>query len=134
MKFTFERPIIQGDVILKRLTELPAGVKLVKENANILQASEVTGHHHRFKPDSTVKLYQGNIESEVNTNTITLNEAKFIVVEEDSVLFHGKKFEYDPASTGTGDHKALTVGPGIYYVDIVREFDYSSMEEVRVID
>ena len=134
MKFTFDPPLIQGDVILKRLEELPTDATLTKLDVKILQQSEVTGHHHQFMPDAKVDLYQAAVDKQSEAKTITPNEGKFIVVREDSMLFHGRQFDLEPAKAKTGDHNAFVVPAGVYYVDIVREFDYDSMEEVRVVD
>lgn len=140
MDYTFERPIIQGDVILKRLKTLPESAVRVemekRAKSLVLQHSEVTGHHHHFKPTAAVELYRLPLEYEGDTavNTITPNERKLIVVREEEQLFHGKGFDITPALRGTGDHQALSVPPGIYEVDITREYDYDRMEERLVVD
>jgi hypothetical protein len=135
MKFTFEQPLIQGDVVIKRLKSKPKGLKRSKAKDKILQMSEVTGHHHHFRPDAAVSLYFGPTLVEPGVSTITTNEGKFIEVGEGgAILYHGKGFEDKPSITGRGDHEALHVPPGIYYIDIVREYNYDSMEMVRVVD
>jgi hypothetical protein len=50
------------------------------------------------------------------------------------VAHHGKGFEESPATTGNGDHKAFLVEPGIYRVDIAREWDYISNMPSKVVD
>jgi hypothetical protein len=124
--------IIQGDVILKRIDAIPANAKLIEKKAKILQMSEITGHHHHFKTDANVDLFQ--LETDSNQKTITPNLGKYILVYEDSKLYHGKSFEEQPAKTRNGDHDAVTVPAGMYYIDIVREYDYDTNETVRVVD
>lgn len=124
----------QGDVLIKRVDKLPENA--IKLKTKILQESEITGHHHHFKEDAPVTVYQLSetaLTSEGIT-TITPNLGKFITVEEDTFLYHGKEFDYDPAPLGKGDHKALKIEPGTYYIDIVKEFDYDTNEAVRVVD
>lgn len=123
--------VIQGDVIIRKVEALPEGLK--KLEGKVLQESEVTGHHHHFAPDAEVEVYQRD-EKAGEQLTITPNMGKYIVVEGTSLLYHGKEFELDPNKTGNGDHKALTIEPGIYEIDIVREYDYDAMETRRVVD
>lgn len=129
--------LIQGDVILRKVEGLPTDATLVTDKAVVLQESEVTGHHHHFRGNAAVALYQSETAAEQldGVTTITPNLGKFIVVgPEGATLYHGKGFEDDPASTGNGDHKALQVGAGVWEIDIVREWDYDSQEVTRVVD
>src|SRR5690606_10531687 len=98
----------QGDVILKPVKKLPKG--LTKLESKVLQLGEVTGHKHQFKPTDQVELYidPDNVSSETR---ITPDEGKFIIVGNVAYLRHE-------------EHKPVRVEPGIYQVDIVREFDY----------
>ena len=127
-------PIIQGDVILKKIQALPEHAVLVETEAKVLQHSEVTGHHHQFTPESRVNLYQVPAESVPGIATITDNQGKIIHVLEPSYLFHGKLFDHQPAAKGTGDHASILIEPGVYVVDIVREYDYAYHETRRVTD
>lgn len=131
---------VQGDVILKKVSKLPSNMETFNTKTKVLQESEVTGHHHHFKPTALVDLY---IPTEVERSTdnldklfttITPDLGKYIVVKEDALLFHGKGFDVAPAENGTGDHKALSIPAGIYKIDIAREYDYEYMEESRVVD
>lgn len=131
---------IQGDVILRRISDvaslssLPEG--LTKLEGSVLQMSEVTGHHHHFRPEAKVEVYGRNhpVEGDTGVRTITPDENKYILVFEDELLYHGKSFEPKPAAKGTGDHNAFAVPAGTYEVVITREFDYDRMEERRVVD
>jgi hypothetical protein len=134
MKIPYKAPIIQGDVILKRIEMLPPEAVLVERNNKVLQESETTGHHHQFSKDSLVNLYQVAPEVVPGIATITDNKGYIIDVIEPSYLFHGKLFDHQPQLRGTGDHASILIEPGIYVVDIVREYDYNYHETVRVRD
>jgi hypothetical protein len=134
IEIKFEAPIIQGDVILKKIDGLPEGAILVNGDAKVLQASEVTGHHHQFTPESKVELYLVTPESIPGVATITENQGKVIVVKEPSWLFHGKIFDHQPQLKGTGDHESIRILPGAYVVDIMREYSYEYHEVHRVVD
>lgn len=125
---------VQGDVILKKIDALPKGVKKLK--TKILQESEVTGHHHQFKEDAAVDVYAlSDLPiTEQNINRVTPDFKKYIVVDNVAYLYHGKQFEYDPNPTGSGDHKAIEMPPGIYSVGIAREWNYEANEEAYVVD
>jgi hypothetical protein len=125
---------IQGDVVLRKIKSIPPEAILITDDVKILQQSEVTGHHHQFRPESRVQLYLVPPEVVPGVATITPNKGKLIRVLETSELFHGKLFKQDPAKDGSGDHKSFLVPPGDYVVDIVREFCYSTMEMGRVVD
>lgn len=131
--------IRQGDVLLKKIEAIPAEATpttLGRSKAGdiILQASEVTGHHHQFKAGSMVDTYTIPIEKAPGINTITDNEGKLIVVNEPSYLFHGKLFDHQPQLKGTGDHESIKIEPGVYVIDIVREYNYDFHETRRVVD
>jgi hypothetical protein len=123
----------QGDVLITKIASLPANAKDVTGEQKILQDSETTGNFHRFEPTAPVRIYQ-TMDTPKNARTITADFGKFIVVEEESLLYHGKEFDLQPEKFGRGDHHALKIEPGIYQIDIVREFDYDTNESVRVTD
>lgn len=125
--------IQQGDILIKRIASLPEGLVPMKDK--VLQESEITGHRHHFKPTAAVDLFESQGEIIVDgISTITPNFGKFIVVRETEQLFHGKGFDAEPNLRGVGDHKALTITPGVYEIDIVREWSYDENETVRVVD
>ena len=124
---------IQGDVILKKVSNLPEG--LTKLETKVLQESEVTGHHHHFKPDADVEVYERGTEQDNGGITITRDTGKYIVVNTDgTLLYHGKSFEFDPNPNNTGDHVAMPLDAGTYQVIITREWDYESNEAAAVVD
>lgn len=108
----------QGDVLLKRVERLPDGLKELK--SKILQLGEVTGHKHQFAKDDVVTVYIDPANVQHDTR-ITPDEGKYIVVGNTAYLTHE-------------EHKPVQVEPGVYQVDIVREFDYDAMEARRVVD
>jgi len=107
----------QGDVILRKVSKLPEGLK--DQGDKILQYGETTGHMHQFQTTAKVKVY--NTPGMAQEGGITTNFGKYIIVEEPSTLLHE-------------EHKALSIEPGIYEIDIVREFNYEKMESERVRD
>lgn len=128
---------VQGDVILTLVKELPDNMVEFNSKTKVLQESEVTGHHHHFKPNTDVVLYVPRDISKLESlsfTTITPDEGKYIQVKEPATLYHGKDFEFNPSAKGIGDHNALSLPSGIYKVDIVREYDYDYMETKRVVD
>lgn len=133
----------QGDVLLKPLAEIPAGLELIpfKEHNNTLQLSEVSGHRHWFKPEANVEILTINkpsieLKTEGNVTTITRNDFKILRVLDPNgaILYHGKGFDEKPQALGKGDHDAQVIPMGDYYVDIVREYSYEDMAPRRVID
>jgi hypothetical protein len=124
--------IRQGDVRLVPVDSLPASAKEVK--GKVLQESETTGHHHHFRPDAPVRIYQTKEQPDPAARTITPDLGKFIVVDDVTLLYHGKGFDPQPALRGLGDHHALTINPGIYRIDIKREYDYSRKMARKVVD
>ena len=122
MKNTSENEIMlqQGDVMLKRIGSLPEGCTSIP--GKILQLGEVTGHKHQFAEDAPVEIYVAP-EFAGAENSITPDEGKFVVVSEGEVVMLTHE-----------EHKPVVVEPGVYQVDIVREFDYDTMEESRVVD
>lgn len=108
----------QGDVLLKKIEKMPDGAK--KIGGKVLQIGEVTGHKHQFPTNSDVEIYV-DAKFAGQENSITPDEGKFIIVGNTVQLLHE-------------EHKPVEVEPGVYQVDIVREFDYEEMEARRVVD
>lgn len=98
----------QGDVLLKTIGKLPDGLE--KHPDLILQYGESTGHMHQFPEGSDVQVFYSHEK-----------QKKYIVVGNVAYLRHE-------------EHREIPVQPGIFEVDIVREYDYDSKETRRVID
>jgi hypothetical protein len=134
----FSKVIRQGDVQLVPVKKLPANVKPVA--GHILQASEVTGNFHKFKPVKTAQqqpfqIYEtgeGHVMARAAENTITPDTGKFVEITETTLLYHGKKDQY--VKNPGFDHQALTVFPGLYEVRITREYDPFRNAVRKVVD
>jgi len=102
----------QGDVLLKRVSSIPAKAKAVKpDNRGIVLAEgEVTGHHHKIKAQKGLKLY--SIDSLLYLDNQTGGDVE---------LAHE-------------EHKPFMVGEGIWEVSQVREYDYFLEMARTVID
>jgi hypothetical protein len=112
----------QGDVILKRVGKLPAGVVALPEGSKVLQRGETTGHAHRFAVNAPVTLYTVPAEGPLAGMRIATHDGvTFIEVMSPVALTHE-------------EHKPVHVDPGVYQVDLVREYDYEQDEARRVVD
>lgn len=111
----------QGDVILRRIAQLPTE-GITKAATKVLQEGETTGHMHQFDAGAAVQLYTCTDLGLLNGGqTIYPGIGKFIVVNEPSELRHE-------------EHRAFKIAPGIYEMDLIREFNYDSYETERVRD
>lgn len=109
----------QGDVLLKRIAALPKGLKQL--DTKVLQEGEFTGHMHQFRMTDDLTVYAAPALAGASTKTITENENKYLEVRAPSCLSHE-------------EHKPIVVPPGIYQIDIRREYDYDLLEARRVQD
>ena len=98
----------QGDVLLKKVEQIPSSFKEVKVNGPVILAlGEVTGHHHSIKTGA--KLYQD--ES---------NQATIVEVAEAMALLEHQ------------EHAAIPLEKGFYEITLQRE--YHPEEIRRVVD
>jgi hypothetical protein len=112
----------QGDVLLKRIEQLPDGVVPLSDKSRILQRGETTGHKHAFAADAKVQLYTVPASGPLSGLRISTHDGvAFVEILEPTTLRHE-------------EHNPIEVEPGIYEVDLVREFDYESLETRRVAD
>ena len=89
-----ENPLIRhGDLMIKPITELPAGV--INQNNNVLAYGETTGHRHEL---------QGNVQ------VFAKGENKYFVASEKAILTHQ-------------EHKTVPIEKGIYEVVQEREYN-----------
>jgi len=95
-----------GDVLIKKIDELPEG-ELEKEKRIILAEGEVTGHCHTLFGD-----------------LLLLKKGDKVYV----------KIDGDPAEVIHQEHAPLTIAPGIYEIDKVKEYDHFKEEARRVRD
>ncbi len=104
----------QGDVMFKRIAQLPAGEKKKRENATVAYG-EVTGHSHQLA-----------IEDREAAEVLEIGEGLFVHVSESGLHIEGG------ATFVHEEHGPITLPPGNYEVVIQREY---SPEEIRnVID
>ena len=109
----------QGDVFLRRVTTIPAGLKKAADKKVILAYGEVTGHHHRFEGGNVTAFYKEGDDNTMAGGTALRGgrtEVRFIDVAAVAKLLHE-------------EHTAIPVEPGQYEVVIQREYDM--MQGVR---
>jgi hypothetical protein len=114
----------QGDVLLKVVAAMPANVERVLDADLALQHGETTGHMHRFDGNAAVEIWAPPAAERrllSNGRTIVPGTGKFVVVKEPALLRHE-------------EHKPIEVPPGIYEMDLVREYDYDNELVRRVAD
>lgn len=99
----------QGDVIIKKITKLPSGEKKTDNQCKdkILAFGESTGHKHQIV-DGSCEMFR--ILNKIYINALT--ECKL-------------KHE---------EHKPITIPPGVYEVDTVRETDWVTKTIKKVVD
>lgn len=100
----------QGDVLLKSCDSIPQDAKKVDptQYGYVLAEGEVTNHRHRLEDIENVEMFE--------------KDGKFFVrVKKPSVLVHE-------------EHKPITVDPGCWGVEIVREYDHFTEEARQVQD
>lgn len=95
-----------GEVILKPVSTLPNNVTLKESTNKAIIAHSETGHHHvlQTKVKKSVKIYT------------TLDGETFVEVGDIAQLLHKK--------TGKNVHKTHTVAPGLYKINLKKEFNY----------
>lgn len=106
----------QGDVLLKRVDQLPQGAVELPQVDRILQRGETTGHKHQFLGNTALKVYVDEASAPADpAQVLRITEVggrRFIeVVESPALLSHE-------------EHGPISVEPGLYELDIVREWDY----------
>lgn len=103
MKNVTERPSFQGDLCIRKVSDLPNGLNAMKaEGGHFILAHSETGHHHVVMERSA----QAFIDQ---TNAFIA----YIKVLEPTELEHLRSFD---------THEALHLEPGIYEVRRQREY------------
>lgn len=98
----------QGDVLLRKLETLPAGsAKTLGKLRCTLAEGEHTGHSHVVEDD----------------------EAELIQIGERILLRLGRE-----ATVKHQEHKPITLSPGIWEVGRVKEYDWFSQMDRKVMD
>jgi hypothetical protein len=100
--------IQQGDVILRKLDNIPNGnIKIISKAKMVLAEGESTGHAH----------------------VIEENDSELIQIGEQIILNLQKQ-----ATITHEEHKPITLQPGIWEVGRVQEYDYFSQMKRDVQD
>lgn len=104
---TAKRTAQQGDVTLRKLAAMPEGEQKNISKKRILLAHGESGHSHVLED----------------------NEAELIQIGERMLLKLAKA-----ATVTHEEHKPITLSPGIWEIGRVKEYDWFSKMERRVID
>jgi hypothetical protein len=102
------------------------------QDTKVLQPSETHGKFHRFKEDAPITIYE-TLEAPA-PGTITPDLGKFVVVDEDTILFHGKGYDILPNTKTSTDHGAIPIPAGNYQVIILYEYDHDKKQAAPVRD
>jgi hypothetical protein len=103
MKTVTERPSFQGDVCVRRVEHLPAGLKpAVPSNGCHVIAHSETGHHHIIKERAAQLLID-------ETNAFLA----YLDIAEPTELLHLRSFD---------THESLLLPPGKYEIRRQREY------------
>jgi len=107
-----QQQIQQGDVLFQRIRKLPENARPMILNARTrsvaLIEGETTGHAHRLQDCQQVRLFHN----------------------EDCLFAHVAK----SADVVHEEHQTVQLPPGIWQIDQVREFDYLTQTDRRVVD
>lgn len=97
----------QGDLLFRRLTEMPGGDRTVIGKRRLVLAHGESGHSHVLEDD----------------------DAELIQIGERMLLALGKV-----ATVKHDEHGPIRLAPGIWEIGRVREFDWFSKMERQVVD
>lgn len=97
----------QGDVIGRKLKEMPSGEQRIVAKKRLVVAHGESGHSHVIEDD----------------------EAQLIQIGERMLLKLSK-----PSTIVHEEHKAITLEPGIWEIGRVKEYDWFSRMERQVCD
>ena len=106
-----------GDVILKKINELPDDLKV--KTTNVLAEGEHTGHYHSLCPKGTQLARYKEIPG--LTFYSDKNGNSYVKIDTELDLLHQ-------------EHAKIEVPPAIYKVEIVREYDHFAQEARNVED
>ena len=99
----------QGDVLIKKIEKLPSNaIEVERKNGKLILAEgEATGHAHSIAALGAMLLKD--------------NGAMFLRANEVVALQHQ-------------EHNTISIEPGVYKIDIVREYDHFAEEARKVRD
>lgn len=105
----------QGDVLLRRISGLPDGVR---EKDNVVALGEATGHAHAMYGDACVLIS---------------DDTQFVDVRGEAFIVHTSDVSH-MSNKSDADHREILIPPGQYEVVVQREYDYAAELERRVQD
>lgn len=115
---TFQNQAAQGDLFIRRIEVLPAGLKpMAIENGAYIVAHSETGHHHVIEARPYVTVFATDDPLVSYLQVIEATDAMETVIE------HLRNFD---------THESIKVGPGNY--EIRRQREYSPEGWRRVAD
>src|SRR5437870_9481684 len=97
----------QGDLIGRKLSEMPSGVQVHIACKRLVLAHGESGHSHVIEDD----------EAEL----IRIGERMLLSLTKQAIVTHE-------------EHKAITIAPGIWEIGRVKEYDYITKMERQVVD
>jgi hypothetical protein len=103
-----------GEVIIKKVTSIPSGAKLVGKGNKVIVGHSESGHHHVLEAEQGVEIKMYEIDGKT-----------YLDIPSKSDLVHQKSSE---------NHKTQTFAPGIYIREIRQSYSYASKQMRRVID
>ena len=116
---TFERMAAQGDFIIMRISEIPAGVKPMEaENGKIIVAHSETGHNHVMEAER-VQAFVPVVFKDDGTEAVEeVNSGQdiyelFLQVDAPTPIEHLRSFH---------THDSIMVNPGLYRIRRQREY------------
>lgn len=100
-----------GEAVLKPISELPKGAKLVKEGKEQIVAHSESGHHHVLTAQN-IRVYE-------------LDNETYLDVQGMGTLEHQKQ--------SVDKHKTQKIAEGLYKIQIKKEFNYfkKAMQKVQ---
>lgn len=105
----------QGDVMFKRVAELPRGMATTKRENGTVAYGEVTGHSHHLADLATADVLEFGAGKDL-----------FVRVSEDGISLSG-----DPGATFVHEeHGPIHLPPGNYQVQIQREYSPEAIRNV----
>jgi hypothetical protein len=114
---TFTNCAAQGDLLLRRITKLPAGVKLLPaERGAFIVAHSETGHHHVIKERPNVRLYTTGDPMVSYLEVIEATEQTEVLLEH---------------LRGHDTHETIAIPPGIFELRRQREYSPEGWRRVE---
>lgn len=101
-------PIRHGEVILKPINILPKKAQINNQDYKIIVAHSGTGHNHILEVKNKVDMSKIKV--------YTWNGETYLEVPQIAELWHQK--------TGKDVHTPHKINPGVYKINIKKEFDY----------